>query len=130
MHAYLRDKGEVYAPIIRARLQDPLGERSIELEFLADTGFRGGVLIPLKTYVELGLSLFEEPGAMGETAVGIRVRLRSSKALVEVNGLKIPCTAYTALNVRRPLLGREVLSKTGLLYQPPKLLKLPTLRSG
>jgi len=44
--------------------------------------------------------------------------------LIEINNLKIICTAYTALGVKRSLLGREVLKKLKLTYDPPEKLEL------
>jgi len=53
------------------------------------------------------------------------VKLRVAKAIIELSEKEIECRAYTTLGVRKPLLGREVLKQTGLLYNPPKELKLP-----
>ena len=44
--------------------------------------------------------------------------------IVKVNNVNILCRAYTALNVRRSLLGREVLKELGILYKPPNILKV------
>ncbi len=108
-----------YAPAIKTVLKDPLKEREVVTELIIDTGFQGGVLIPIETYVSLNLNLYEELKTLARTAVGKTVELRTSKAYVEVGGREVLCSAYTALNVEKPLLGREVLSKVGLLYSPP-----------
>ena len=121
---YFRNDEENYAPVVRARIYNVLGDRETETEFIIDTGFQGGILIPLKTYVQLDLNLFEEPKAVAQTAVGSTIELRASRAIVEIGRSKITCSAYTTLGVRRALLGREVLKKLGLLYKPPRELKL------
>ena len=124
---YFRNDEENYAPLVRARVYNVLGDREAEVEFLIDTGFQGGILIPLKTYVHLDLNLFEEQKAVAQTAVGSTIELRVSRAVVEIGETRITCTAYTALGVKRALLGREVLKKLGLLYRPPRELKLGML---
>jgi len=124
MITYFRNDELNYVPIIKATLKNPLGFKSVEMEFIVDTGFQGGVLIPFRTYIDLGLNLFEEPKAIAHTATGNRIELRTSKVLIEIGRLSILCTAYTALGVRRSLIGREVLRNTGLLYKPPNELRL------
>jgi predicted aspartyl protease len=62
--------------------------------------------------------------AMGETAIGGTVELRVSKVIIKLGKAKIRCSAYTTLGVKRSLMGREVLKELGLLYRPPKELKL------
>lgn len=115
--------------MVKASLHNPIGEKSIEAELIIDTGFQGGVLLPLRTYISLGLNLFEEPKITAQRAIGNVVEFRVSRVLIEVTDLKLMCTAYTMLRVKKPLLGREVLKKTGLLYKPPKKLKLRILES-
>ncbi|MEM1610387.1 MAG: clan AA aspartic protease [Sulfolobales archaeon] len=105
-------------------ISDPLEEKSVEVDMVIDTGFQGGVLIPLKTYLDLNLDLFEEMKATGETAIGGLVELRTSKVVIKLGKAKIKCSVYTTLGVKRSLMGREVLKELGLLYRPPKELKL------
>lgn len=124
MKTYFEDNVKNYLPIIRTLISDPLEERSVETDMVIDTGFQGGVLIPLKTYIDLNLDLFEEMKATGETAIGGTVELRVSKVLIKLGKAKIRCSAYTTLGVKRSLIGREVLKELGLLYRPPKELKL------
>ncbi len=124
MSTYFENDKLNYAPYIKATLHDPLKRKSVTLELMIDTGFQGGVLIPLNTYVELGLNLFEEPKIVGKTALGDKVELRVSKVFFEYNNIRVLCNAYTALGVKKALLGREVLRKTGLLYKPPHELKI------
>lgn len=124
MKTYYEDNVKNYLPIIRALISDPLEERSVETDMVIDTGFQGGVLIPLRTYLNLNLDLFEEMKAMGETAIGGTVELRVSKVIIKLGKAKIRCSAYTTLGVKRSLMGREVLKELGLLYRPPKELKL------
>ena len=116
---YLINHVSNYEPIFKTILSDPLKERKISIELIVDTGFQGGVLIPLKTYVELNLNLYEEYRTLARSAVGKSFELRTSKAFIKVGDKELLCSAYTTLNVRRSLVGREVLSKVGLLYDPP-----------
>ena len=74
--------------------------------------------------MELELHLLEEPKVMARIATGHEVELRVSRAVIRINNLSTLCTAYTTLGVRRALLGREVLKKTGLLYKPPNRLEI------
>ncbi len=124
MNTYFKDKELNYTPVVKAIVQNPLGTRSVEVELVIDTGFQGGVLIPLNTYVELELNLFEEPKVVARTAIGRSIELRVSKVVVKFNGLSILCSAYTTIGIRRPLVGREVLRETGLLYKPPNELRI------
>ncbi len=124
MKTYFINKENNYLPVVKATLHDPLYEKSVNIDLIVDTGFQGGVLIPLQTYINLNLNLFEEPKIVGKTAIGTTVELRVSKVLVEIDGTKIVCTAYTTLGVKKALLGREVLKELGLLYKPPKELKV------
>jgi len=116
---YLINRGLNYAPAIKTVVKDPLKERKVITELIIDTGFQGGVLIPIETYVSLNLNLYEELKTLARTAVGKTVELRASKAFIKVGEREVLCSAYTALNVEKSLLGREVLSKVGLLYSPP-----------
>lgn len=129
MKAYLRDEGSNYLPIVEVEVLNPLKTRSLNLAFVADTGFQGGVLLPLKVYVRLGLHLMEEGKAVGRLASGAAVELRVSRAVVRVGPWETLCRAYTTVGVQKPLLGREVLKETGLIYSPPDGLLLPKLRT-
>ncbi len=124
MSTYFKNDETNYLPILKAILKNPLGDKSTAIELVIDTGFQGGVLIPLKTYVELGLHLLEEQKVVARTAAGNKVELRASKVLIEFHDLHILCSAYTTLGVKRSLIGREVLKKTGLLYKPPNELRI------
>ena len=124
MKAYLEDSGLNYVPMIEATLRDPLGDKQTKLVFVVDTGFQGGVLIPLHRYLELDLNMFEEPKIIARTAAGGEVEMRVSRALIDVDGSRISCHAYTTLGVVRSLLGREVLKDLGLLYRPPGELRV------
>ncbi len=109
-------------PLIKTVLCNPIRDKCRSVELVIDTGFQGGVLIPLHIYMDLGLNLFEEPKVTGRTALGNKIELRTSRVIVDLNGLSILCTAYTGLGVRKPLLGREILKEIGLLYKPPEKL--------
>jgi len=121
---YLKNDDLNYMPIIETTIRNPVNGKATKMELIIDTGFQGGVLIPLSTYVELELYLLEEPKAIAKTALGHKIELRTSKVLIEINNSQILCSAYTTLGVRKSLLGREVLKKVGLLYRPPNILKL------
>ena len=125
MKAHFQNKDLNYAPLIEAVVYNPLKTRSASLKLVIDTGFQGGVLLPLQAYLNLQLNLMEEIEATAVTATGVEVKLRVAKAIIELSEKEIECRAYTTLGVRKPLLGREVLKQTGLLYNPPKELKLP-----
>jgi len=85
-----------------------------------DTGFQGGVLIPLKTYTDLELYFLEEPKIAGIIATESRIELRRAKAILKINDFTTLCTIYTALGVTKSLLGREVLKTFGVYSKPPK----------
>jgi len=121
---YLRNDELNYAPIVEAEVLNPLRTQSINLAFIVDTGFQGGVLLPLKAYLMLQLHLMEEGKAVGKLASGAEAELRVSRAAVKLDCWEVECKAYTTVGVRRPLLGREVLKETGLLYEPPLKLQL------
>ena len=124
MKTYFKDDELNYAPLIKARLRNPLSDKSLELDLMIDTGFQGGVLIPLHAYIALELNLLEEPKVIAKTAVGSGIELRASRVIVETGDSSVLCHAYTTLGVKRPLLGREVLKKIGLLYKPPSELRV------
>ena len=125
MKAYFQNKDLNYAPLTEVVIYNPLRTRSVNLKLVIDTGFQGGVLLPLQAYLKLRLNLMEEIKATAVTATGVEVKLRVAKAIVDLGGKQIESKAYTTLGVRRPLLGREVLKRAGLLYNPPKELKFP-----
>ncbi len=124
MKLFFKDGEQNYVPIAEATIYNPVGDRSIKVELVIDTGFQGGVLLPLQTYVSLGLQLFEELKVIGQTATGNVVELRVSKVIIKLGNLKLMCRTYTTLGVRRSLLGREVLKRIGFTYKPPEILKL------
>jgi len=111
-------------PVVEAVLQSPSSGKRLSVELVIDTGFQGGVLIPLRTYLDLGLNLHEEPKAIARTAVGGEVELRVSRVVLKVGSASIVCRAHTTLGVRRSLLGREALKELGLLYRPPNTLRV------
>ncbi len=124
MEAFFRNAEHHYAPMVKAVLYDPLGLRNTEVELLIDTGFSGGVLVPLRVYIDLELHHFEEPKVAGSTAIGYSIELRKSRGLIKIDGETLRCTIYSALGVKRPLLGREVLARIGMLYNPPREIML------
>ena len=97
-----------------------MNKKSVEIEMTIDTGFQGGILVPLKTYTDLELYLLEEPKITGIIATGSRIELRRAKAILRINDFTTLCTIYTALGVMKSLLGREVLKTLGVYYKPPE----------
>ena len=124
MKAYLEDARLNYLPVVEAFIESPVNGRGLRVKLVVDTGFQGGVLIPLRTYLDLKLNLHEEPKAVGRAAVGGEVELRVSRVIVRVGNVSVRCRAYTALGVRKSLLGREALKELGMLYKPPRVLKV------
>ncbi|HDH07110.1 MAG TPA: hypothetical protein ENF87_01950 [Thermoproteales archaeon] len=124
MKTYFENEDLNYTPIVEVILKNPLGVKVERAKLIVDTGFQGGILITLRTYLNLNLNLFEEGKVVAKIVTGASVKLRVSKAKVEINGAEILCHAYTTLNVKKQLLGREVLKKLGLLYKPPETLKI------
>ncbi len=118
MRAYFSNIIKPKAPIVTATLYNPLLSKKATVDFMVDTGFAGGVLISLDIYTELDLHLFETVKKMGRVVTGMTFELRASRAILEFNGVKIPCMAYTSLGVSRNLLGREVLEKLKMTYIP------------
>lgn len=125
LKVYLEDNSLNYAPIIEVIISDPLREKSTKLRLVIDTGFQGGILIPLQVYLSLNLNMFEKPKASAVTATGAEIELRVAKAVVRLGDKEIECHAYTTLGVKRALLGREVLKQVGVLYNPPNELLIP-----
>jgi len=125
MKAYFENEDLNYAPLTEVVVYNPLKTRSVNLKLVIDTGFQGGVLLPLQAYLNLRLNLMEEVEATAATATGMEVKLRVAKVIIDLGGKQFESKAYTTLGVRRPLLGREVLKRAGLLYNPPKELKFP-----
>lgn len=124
MRTYFEDSKLNYLPMVEVIIQTPSNGEALKFELTMDTGFQGGVLIPLHAYLNLGLNLHEEPKITGRTATGNVVEFRVSKVMVKLDNMSVSCHAYTTLGVWRPLLGREVLKKLGLLYKPPTTLRV------
>ena len=118
MKTYFSNLEKPKVPVAELTVLNPTKTKKKEVLFLIDTGFAGGLLLPLRTYLELGLNLFEEPKVRGRLATGLEVELRVSKAIVKIGNEEVLCNAYTALGVVRSLIGRQVLSKTALEYAP------------
>ncbi|MDV3293625.1 MAG: hypothetical protein LYZ70_05090, partial [Nitrososphaerales archaeon] len=99
-------------PVMKVVLSDPASRASAEVSPMVDTGFDGGLLVPLDQYLGLGLQDFEEPGGtfVARSASGLTVSLRSSRGIAAVGGGRFRCSVYTSPLLLRPLLGRELLS--------------------
>ncbi|RLE59493.1 MAG: hypothetical protein DRJ35_05645 [Thermoprotei archaeon] len=118
MKAYFSQSEKPKVPMLDVTVYNPPLNKKVRLNFIIDTGFAGGILIPLDTYVSLNLHLFESTKKVGKLATGITIELRVSKAILDFDGIKIPCHAYTSLGVSKNLLGREVLEKIKLTCIP------------
>ena len=115
------ERNDLPRPVLKVTVSDPLRRAKAELLTRVDTGFEGGLLIPLDNYVELGLQEFEEPTSsyVARSAQGIAVRLRSSKGIVKVEEDDIGCRVYTTPILLRPLLGMELLNRWRVTLDGP-----------
>lgn len=109
-------------PVLNVVARDPLEQSETNLVAGVDTGFEGGLMIPLDDYLRLGLQGFEEPKSdvVARSTLGIAVRLRSSRGVVDVGGSRFVCGFYTTPLLLRPLLGRELLNKWKVSLDGPK----------
>ncbi|MDG7008037.1 MAG: hypothetical protein JRN06_07310 [Nitrososphaerota archaeon] len=122
MKAVPYERDGVPRPAVTVRVRDPLRRSSAEVQTRVDTGFDGGLLIPLDQYVALGLQEYEEPGSafVARSTLGVVVSLRSSKGIATVEGKSSDCSVYTTPLVLRPLLGRELLNRWKVMLDGPK----------
>jgi len=118
MKGYYDKSVKPYKPLIRLRVFDPLKTKYVELDFMIDTGFSGGILLPPDEYLKLNLTLYEKPKAIGKLATGKAMELRVSRAIIVLDNREIMCHAYTFFGEVKPLLDREVLNKISLVYIP------------
>ncbi len=109
-----------YMPLIRLKVFDPSKTRSVELDFIVDTGFSGSILLPPEIYLGLDLTLYEKPKVVGRLVTGETIEMRVSRAIALIDNIEILCHAYTVLKSVKPLLGREVLNKTSFIYLPKR----------
>lgn len=109
-------------PVMKVKVSDPSQRSSVELMTRVDTGFDGGLLIPLDQYVRLRLQEFEEPTSnfVARSAQGITVSLRASRGVVSVEGRRSECTVYSTPLLLRPLLGRELLNRWRVTFDGPR----------
>ena len=116
------EKDHVPRPVLDVAVTDPLRRTTAELRTRIDTGFDGGLLIPLDRYVGLNLQEFEEPSGSfaARSAQGLTVRLRCSRAIVGVQGKDFECRVYTTPILLRPLLGLELLNQCRLTLDGPR----------
>ncbi len=112
----------VPVPVLSVTLSDPTSRSSAEVTPMVDTGFDGGLLLPLEQYLGLGLQDFEEPGGafVARSALGLSVSLRSSRGVATVGGIRIQCSVYTSPLLLRPLLGRELLNGLVVTLDGPR----------
>ena len=109
-------------PVMKVKVSDPSQRSTVEMMTKVDTGFDGGLLIPLDQYIQLRLQEFEEPSGnfVGHSAQGITVSLRSSRGVVSVEGTRNECTIYSTPLLLRPLLGRELLNRWRVTLDGPR----------
>ena len=119
--AYDKD-ARVPLPVMKVVLSDPASRGSTEVTPMVDTGFDGGLLLPLEQYIGLGRQNFEEPGGtfVVRSASGLAISLRSSRGVAAVGGKRFRCSVYTSPLLLRPLLGRELLNRLKVSLDGPK----------
>ena len=119
--AYDKD-ARVPFPVMKVVLSDPASRGSAEVNPMVDTGFDGGLLLPLEQYLGLGLQNFEEPEGtfVARSASGLAFSLRSSRGMAAVGGTRFRCSVYTTPLLLRPLLGRELLNRLKVTLDGPK----------
>lgn len=117
---YQRDG--VPCPVVKVSLSDPEKRSKAEVVARVDTGFDGGLLIPLDEYVGLGLQQFESAARsfVARSAQGIVVSLRASRGVADVDGRTTECSVYTTPLLLRPLLGRELLNAWKVTLDGPE----------
>jgi len=102
---------DMWSPTVKITVANPLKTVTKEIYVKIDTGFNGGLFLPFKVYIELGLHLFETSKVVASIATGELVELLTSRAIIAIKDAEYPCTAYTSLRANRSLLGLEILSK-------------------
>jgi predicted aspartyl protease len=124
------ERNGVPRPVLVVDVSDPLRRTKAELLTRVDTGFEGGLLIPLERYIGLGLQEFEEGGGhVARSAQGVAVRVRASRGIVSVLGQDFECAVYTTPILLRSLLGMELLNKWRVTLDGPQE-ELTVARSG
>lgn len=100
-------------PMLPLTLRDLLNEHRTELSAKVDTGFAGGLLLPLSLYMELQLYLSEraEGEIHGRLVTGASVPLRVALAVAQLGSIEIECEVYTSPYPVRPLIGRALLNR-------------------
>ena len=121
MSAIPYEKSTPPRPVLGIAVSDPLRRATAELMTRVDTGFDGGLLIPLERYLELGLQEFEDPSNsfVARSAQGVTVRLRSSRGIVTAQGRDFECSVYATPILLRPLLGVELLNHWRVVLHGP-----------
>ncbi len=123
MTAFAYDKTtRVHFPVMKVVVSDPASRASAEVSPMVDTGFDGGLLLPLDQYLGLRLQDFEEPEGtfVARSASGLTVSLRSSRGVAAVGGARFQCNVYTSPLLIRALLGRELLNRLKVTLDGPK----------
>ena len=103
-------------------MSDVPNTRRIALAAAVDTGFDGGLLVPLDRYLELGLQRYEDPGGTfsARAASGVTVSLRSSKGVVGLGDRRLDAGVFTTPFLVRPIVGREVINRLLMVLDGPK----------
>jgi predicted aspartyl protease len=116
------ERDGVPRPVMKVEVSDPRRRSRADVLTRVDTGFNGGLLIPLDQYVGLRLQEYEEPSStfVARSAQGITVSLRSSRGIATVEGRASECSVYTTPLLLRPLLGRELLNRWKVTLDGPK----------
>ena len=99
-------------PVIRGTLVAPF--QNEELTMMVDTGFEGCLLIPYRTYRELGFLKREYPTSefpVIETVTGMVTKIRSAPAKLCIGTITLNIDVWTMPECGEFLLGLDVLNE-------------------
>jgi clan AA aspartic protease len=116
------DRDGVPTPVVRVKVSDPERRSRVDISARVDTGFDGGLLIPLDAYIGLGLQQYEMSSRsfVARSAQGIEVNLRSSRGVIDLDSTVWEASIYTTPLLLRPLLGKELLNRWKVILDGPK----------
>ncbi len=107
------------APVLHVGIETLNGIRH-DLELVIDTGFSGGVLLPMETYLELGLSKWEvEDVYYGILPTGRNISLYTAISYIIVGKYRFLIHVHTSPLINKSLAGRELLNRLRLILDGP-----------
>jgi len=89
------------------------GKADLEIEFVVDTGFEGGLTLPAAAITALGLPYLQDLDATLADDSKVRVDLHIATIVLQGNVLDVPVLAMG----KRPLLGAALLAGKELVVQ-------------